>query len=77
MPAWEGWRFWRTSVRTPNISKPTGAVTAKRGREELTSWSYNEYFLWYHFTFIFVRPLPHRLTPDKVGIIPCTKPHSY
>lgn len=33
-------------MRTPHTSKPTGAVTAKKGREEMTSWSHNEHFLW-------------------------------
>lgn len=29
IPAWEGCQFWRTRVRTPNISKPTGACYSK------------------------------------------------
>lgn len=42
-----------TLVRTLHTSKPTGAVTAKKGREELTSWSYNEHFFVVAFYFKF------------------------
>lgn len=44
MPGWEEWRCGHILVRTLHTSKPTGAVMAKRGREELTSWSCNERF---------------------------------
>lgn len=45
MPGWEGWRFWHISVRTLHASKPTGAVAAKEGRKELTTWSYKSIFM--------------------------------
>lgn len=54
MPGWEEWRCGHLLVRTLHTSKPTGAVTAKRGREELTSWSCNEHFFVVAFYFKFL-----------------------
>lgn len=44
MPGWEGWRFGHIRVRTWHASQPAGVVAAKKGREELITWSYKSMF---------------------------------